>query len=360
MPTLHPKSLADPKGRTVALPDPKVSVVITSYNYENYVVRTIDSVLAQTYPNIEVIVVDDGSTDGSPAVIESYGERVRAVFKENGGQCSAVNAGYEVCTGDLAIFLDSDDALYPDAVASVVEAWSSGVAAVQYYLDIVDAEETPMGSREPAGRMPSGDLRKQLFAFGAFPFANTGGAAFSRKVLEQVMPVPVEQFWTFVDYYLAMAAAALGPIVSLDRSLGFYRIHSANLSPVSGVAAEKLREELQADYRIADVLRPLAAAQGYAIVPELPLRSPSHVKNRLVALRLDRAGHPWKDDTRLGLAWRLIVNAWRWPYYRLVTRLAVTVGALSLYLMPKAMFQRSANFVSLHFRWPKFLGGLLR
>jgi glycosyltransferase involved in cell wall biosynthesis len=342
------------------LPDPKATVVVTSYNYENFLARTIDSILQQTYPNIETIVVDDGSTDRSPAIIEGYGEQIRPVFKENGGQCSAVNAGYAVSTGDLAIFLDSDDALYPDAVASVVEAWSSEVAAVQYYLDIVDVDEKPMGSREPAGRMPSGDLRAKLFGFGAFPFANTGGAAFSRKVLEQVMPVPVEDFWTFVDYYLAMTAAALGPVVSLDRSLGFYRIHSANLSPVSGVAAEKLREELDADYKIAAILKSMGEGQGYEVDPDLPLRSPSHVKKRLVALRLDRAGHPWKDDTRLGLAWRLMVNAWRWPYYRLVTRLTVTLGAASLFVMPAALFRRSANFLSLHFRWPKFLGGLLR
>ncbi len=81
-----------------------------------------------------MIAVDDGSTDGSPEILTAYTGRVELVFKENGGQASAVNAGFARCTGDVVIFLDADDVLLPDAAALVASAFAAdpGVAKVQY------------------------------------------------------------------------------------------------------------------------------------------------------------------------------------------------------------------------------------
>jgi glycosyltransferase involved in cell wall biosynthesis len=94
---------------------PLVSVIVGNYNYAAYVGEAIESVLAQTHPRVEVIVVDDGSTDGSRAVIERYGDRVRALFKPNAGQGSVYNAGFRMAQGELVLFLDSDDVLLPTA-----------------------------------------------------------------------------------------------------------------------------------------------------------------------------------------------------------------------------------------------------
>ncbi len=74
-------------------PELLVTILINNYNYGRFLRQAIDSALDQTYTNIEVLVVDDGSTDESRSVIYSYGDRVRAVFKENGGQASTFNAG---------------------------------------------------------------------------------------------------------------------------------------------------------------------------------------------------------------------------------------------------------------------------
>jgi glycosyltransferase involved in cell wall biosynthesis len=97
-----------------------VTVVICNYNYENFLASAIDSALAQDYPATDVMVIDDGSTDGSRAIIEQYGARVRAIFKENGGQVSAYNYAIEILDTEYAIFLDSDDILYPSVVSEVM------------------------------------------------------------------------------------------------------------------------------------------------------------------------------------------------------------------------------------------------
>jgi len=99
---------------------PLVSVIINNYNYGRYLGQAIDSVLTQTYPNIEVIVVDDGSTDGSQEIIKSYGDKIISVLKANGGHASTFNAGFAVSKGDIICLLDSDDMFFSTKVAEIV------------------------------------------------------------------------------------------------------------------------------------------------------------------------------------------------------------------------------------------------
>src|SRR5579863_9473046 len=110
---------------------PLISVVINNYNYAQYVGEAIESVAAQTYDNVEILCVDDGSKDDSAAVIRRYSQ-VKAIFKSNGGQSSAVRAGLDSAKGDIIIFLDADDVLYPEACAEVANAWDSATSYVQY------------------------------------------------------------------------------------------------------------------------------------------------------------------------------------------------------------------------------------
>lgn len=97
--------------------DTRISVIIPAYNIENYLARTLDSVLAQTYTNLEVIVVNDGSKDGTGAVIDAYAGRdgrIKAIHKENGGVSSARLRGVAEATGDWIGFVDGDDFVEPD------------------------------------------------------------------------------------------------------------------------------------------------------------------------------------------------------------------------------------------------------
>ena len=95
---------------------PLISVIIPVYNVEAYLPRCLDSVIQNTYRNLEIICVDDGSTDGSPEILRDYAQRdarITVITKENGGVSSARNAGLDRATGEFVAFIDSDDFVHP-------------------------------------------------------------------------------------------------------------------------------------------------------------------------------------------------------------------------------------------------------
>lgn len=99
--------------RSIQHDDDRVSVIIPCYRQARYLPEAIDSILRQTYSNIEIIVVNDGSDDETGEVAKSYGDRVRYVWKENGGLSSARNAGLAAANGEWIQFLDADDLIHP-------------------------------------------------------------------------------------------------------------------------------------------------------------------------------------------------------------------------------------------------------
>src|SRR5215831_18420961 len=121
-----------------------VSILINNYNYAQFLREAIESALSQTYSHVEIIVVDDGSTDESAEIISSYGSRVTAVYKENGGQTSAFNAGVAASRGDILCFLDSDDYFYAEKIARIVELFGaldmSKALMVHHRLKIVQED----------------------------------------------------------------------------------------------------------------------------------------------------------------------------------------------------------------------------
>src|SRR5260221_12358121 len=104
----------------------KASIIVTSYNYERFLGHAIESALAQTHGETEVIVVDDGSTDGSRRVIDAFGNRITSVPKANAGQASAFNAGFAASSGEIVPFLDSDDVLLPTATECAAKRLGPG------------------------------------------------------------------------------------------------------------------------------------------------------------------------------------------------------------------------------------------
>lgn len=106
---------------------PKVSIVIPAYNASNYLAEAIDSALAQTYPNVEIIVVNDGSKDdgATEQVALSYGNKIRYFFKENGGSSSALNLGIANMTGEWFSWLSHDDLYAPEKIQRQIEYMSS-------------------------------------------------------------------------------------------------------------------------------------------------------------------------------------------------------------------------------------------
>lgn len=109
-----------------------ISVIVPVYNVEPYLDRCIISIVQQTYPNLEIILVDDGSPDGCPEICDSWAEkddRIRVIHKENGGVSRARNTGLEVATGELVMFVDSDDHMPIDGIENLMKAyWRHGAA----------------------------------------------------------------------------------------------------------------------------------------------------------------------------------------------------------------------------------------
>lgn len=104
----------------------KISIVTISFNQQKYLPACIESILNQTDCDLEYIVVDPGSTDGSRAIIESYGDRIVQVFEKDDGPADGLNRGFARATGDVYGFINSDDYLLPGALKEVTEIFKSG------------------------------------------------------------------------------------------------------------------------------------------------------------------------------------------------------------------------------------------
>lgn len=124
---------------------PFVSIIINNYNYESFLKTCIETALSKTYPQKEVIVVDDGSTDGSRAVITSFGPRITPFFNPNGGQFTADNTGFQACRGDWIVFLDSDDFLDPEAIKIALKFFHEPeISKIQFCMQSVNIDGRPL------------------------------------------------------------------------------------------------------------------------------------------------------------------------------------------------------------------------
>ncbi len=131
----------------------KISVIVSIYNMERYLQRCVDSILAQTYDNMEILLVDDGSTDASGQICDDYtarDSRIRVIHQQNGGLSMARNAGLDQATADYCLFVDSDDELLPPMVETL---WTvmcrTGADIVQCdYIDVFPESGVPEGVRE--------------------------------------------------------------------------------------------------------------------------------------------------------------------------------------------------------------------
>jgi len=322
-----------------AFGQPLVSIVIINYNYARFIRFAADGALAQTYHNVEVVVVDDGSTDQSRSVIESYGNRISSVFKRNGGHGSALNAGFAGSRGEIVIFLDADDELLPGAAAEVVAAWRPGIAKVQFQLEMVDANRAPIGGRVPdfEGFVPNGDIRDLILRCGAYPTAPSSGNAFSRAALERLMPLD-EQDWTAVaEKPLVTLTPFFGDVVSLTKPLGLYRIHDTNESNLGGRYLDRIHRRLTGTPYAAETLCKTAKQKGIDLDPRVVGSTLRLVKMRMSSLRLDPASHPIATDNRFGLLAAGIRALLREPELSMRNRIASAAWLTTMFAAPKKL-----------------------
>jgi len=228
-----------------------VSIIINNNNYARFLRTAIDSALAQDYPAVEVLVVDDGSDDESRAIIEEYGDQVVSIFKENGGQATCFNLGFQRSSGEVVFFLDADDLLYPNAAARAAEILKDrGYSKCQGYLDIIDGDGARLSGSIPDWLSPTGDYRTQLLDSGpeAHCAAYTSGNAWSRHFLQRIMPIPTDNRQIGADAYLVTIDGLFGRIATLDAPIGAYRRHGTNHSMARRVFIPKFVDQVAQNY----------------------------------------------------------------------------------------------------------------
>lgn len=228
---------------------PLVSIIIDNYNYSRFLKDAIDSALNQTYAHTEVIVVDDGSTDESPAIIGEYGSKIISILKENGGQASAFNKGFQVSRGRIVIFLDADDILLPTAVSQCAEVFTESCIVAQVHWPLWEINELGQknGRKFPTGKLAGGNLREVLIENGPGSYINapTSGNAWARDFLSAVIPIPAEPFRISADGYLFMLAPLFGLTKIINEPQSCYRIHDKNNFKGNILKSEKLSSVLK-------------------------------------------------------------------------------------------------------------------
>lgn len=247
----------------------KVSIIIDNYNYGRFLAEAIDSALDQTWSEVEVVVVDDGSTDDSREIIAGYGNRLLSVLKENGGQASALNAGFQASSGEIVFFLDSDDTLDTDAVEKVIPHFSDEeVVKVHWTLREVNEFGESTGRTFPRSPLPMGDLSRTLLESGPTSSISspTSGNAWRRTYLLKVMPIPeqIDYYKTCADEYLFTLAPAFGKISALTIPKGIYRIHGSNIFAAKS-ELDKLEFEIAGFEQCCSSLAEILQKNGFEI-----------------------------------------------------------------------------------------------
>jgi hypothetical protein len=249
-----------------------LSVIVNNFNYEQFVGAAIDSALGQG-ERVEVVVVDDGSTDGSRAVIESYGRRVVPVFQENAGQAAAFNAGFAASSAEIVVFLDADDLLAPGAVDAIRDAFADpAVAKLHWSLWEIGDDARPTGKLRPEALMPEGDLRPRVVEHGPLGHSNppTSGNAFARRVLERMLPMPEAEYRICADAYVVMLASLYGEVRRSLTPLSLWRRHGENrYNGTRETVAERVAADLERYDALAATLAVHLEGQGTRVDPAL-------------------------------------------------------------------------------------------
>jgi glycosyltransferase involved in cell wall biosynthesis len=281
---------------------PLVSIIVPTYNHGRYLAECIDSILGQTYGAIELIVLDDGSTDDTRAVLECYGDRVRWETQVNSGQAATLNHGWAMCEGELLAYLSADDVLYPDAVARAVAVLRANPATVVVYpdFDLIDAASRRL-RRIAAPDFDAHDLYWRLVCHPG------PGALFRRSAWHAAGPWnPDLRQNPDLDFWMRMALQ--GDFRRIPAALAAFRVHPESQT-----------------FRHADLRRaeePMVIVEQFLERGDLPVwlrrgearvRAAAHLASAQLHLHAGRwraaishAFAAWSDSPRAVLAWRTL------------------------------------------------------
>ena len=340
----HQRDALFQESGSVSQRKPLVSIVIDNYNYRRYIGQAIESALAQTWQPLEVIVVDDGSTDGSAEELERWKDRVRVIVKPNGGQASSYNVGFAASRGDIVMFLDADDLIEPDAIETVVPMFTGRTARVHYRLRLIDAEGRPTGQAIPTLLSDHRDTR--VLPESGYLYASSPGSGnvFARWAVEGLFPIPqIDGDGTGADFFIVYGSCLFGELRACHRVLGSYRVHArigSRLSYIFGNHSNIGNERARRRVRAARFVDYIGERSGGRIRLPATLTDFSHEKEGFVA---DVMAAP-----TLGARWRAaLLNARRFfralhliPNGSLVFKAVAASWALGVVVLPRALASR--------------------
>lgn len=227
-----------------------VSVVIPNYNYAQYLGEAIDSAAGQTYPNIEIIVVDDGSSDASAKILEGYKERITVIGQQNQGVAAARNNGVAASQGEFIAFLDADDAWLPAKVEKQIGCFKSteNLGLVHVGMVEIDSDGRELRERLDGGE---GEVWQQLLLFSPNGILGGGsGAMIPRAIFDEVGGFD-ERLSTSADWDLYYR-------ISRSRNVGFvaqpllrYRVHTSNMHSNIGIMEHDMTLAFEKAFRAA-------------------------------------------------------------------------------------------------------------
>lgn len=314
---------------------PCVSIIVNNFNYGQFVGTAVESALSQTYSNCEVIVIDDGSTDDSRDVLKRFESRAQVLLKENEGQVSAFNLGFLHSKGDLVLFLDADDALFPEAIESAVAAWRPNVVKVQFPLEILDPKGQRTGLLMPRCQLSEGDLLEEFLQTGRYITSPTSGNVYSRSFLERLFPLPPAE-WDHGDAYLNTCAPFYGTISAIQRPLGLYRIHGKSMSSVThnGLDVGQMEKLMRHAMSEKALLETLSRDRGFTLSKRAVVSHWMHLK---LKMSLDKLSGP-RDETTLrtllGSAYEIVVSVAKSDELSLLRKLQHVLWAFAVALLP--------------------------
>ncbi|MGA8596435.1 MAG: glycosyltransferase family 2 protein [Bryobacteraceae bacterium] len=314
----------------------KLSVIIANYNYRDYVGAAIESALAVDWPDKEVIVVDDASTDDSRSVIDGFQGKVAPYFRPKSNQLGAHMFGFEQSTGDIIIFLDADDLLEPEVMQEVAKVWRPGVSKVQYRMNLINATGTQLGTAIP--QFPSKDdpakLRRTYLHTMAYTTPPGSGNAYSRDFLRDVFALgpTIPQS----DAVFLTLAPILGDVLTIRKPLARYRIHGASWGAmIDSLNTSKLRQLLRQDVDRAKLFATASRSLGAPISRDPLKHSFHHLQYRLASYLVEPAAHPFPEDAKSSLVFSLMSSVAKSSQIRLRDRAILLVWAIACVLTPR-------------------------
>jgi glycosyltransferase involved in cell wall biosynthesis len=275
-----------------------VSIALCTFNGERHLRAQLDSLLAQDWPRLEIVAIDDASTDGTPRILEDYACRHPGVVRYTR---NATNQGYRKnfeqamgrCTGRWIAPCDQDDIWLPNKVSRLAEVLQDGASPLAFCdSELMHDDGRPMGRKlsDCLHLFSTDDPVTLLMA----NMASGHAMLFSRRLLEAALPFPAA---VFHDWWLAYLAVSKGPLRYVDECLVRYRQHERSVTDVSG--RKRKETDRPRGFRALDLAATRARLEAFA---EVPNRGQPLARELLTL---------WREHESSFCSWRLVAFLWR-------------------------------------------------